>query len=65
VADRYAVLNRHLIGLVKCMWECDFPHTDSNWPERRRVLADAVLDIPDDDARQIGELNARPLYNFW
>jgi hypothetical protein len=24
-----------------------------------------VHDIPDDEARQIGELNARRLYGFW
>ena len=65
VADRYAIVNRHLIGLDKLMWECDFPHNDSNFPESRKVLADAVHDIPDDEARQIGELNARRLYNFW
>jgi predicted TIM-barrel fold metal-dependent hydrolase len=65
VADRYAIINRDLIGLDKLMWECDFPHNDSNWPDSRKVLADAVHDIPDEDARQIGELNARRLYNFW
>jgi predicted TIM-barrel fold metal-dependent hydrolase len=65
VADRYAIINRHLIGLDKLMWECDFPHNDSNWPDSRKVLADAVHDIPDDEARQIGELNARRLYDFW
>ena len=65
VADRYAVLNRHLIGLDKLMWECDFPHNDSNWPDSRKVLADAVHDIPDDDARHIAELNARRLYDFY
>jgi len=65
VADRYAVMNRHLIGLDKLMWECDFPHNDSNWPDSRKALADAVHDIPDDEARQIGELNARRLYDFW
>jgi predicted TIM-barrel fold metal-dependent hydrolase len=65
VADRYAVINRHLIGLDKLMWECDFPHNDSNWPDSRKVLADAVHDVPDEEARQIGELNARRLYDFW
>ena len=64
VADRYAIVNRDLIGLDKLMWECDFPHNDSNWPDSRKVLADAVHDIPDDEARQIGELNARELYRF-
>jgi predicted TIM-barrel fold metal-dependent hydrolase len=65
VADRYAVINRHLIGIDKLMWEADFPHNDSNYPESRKVLADAVYDVPDDEARQIGELNARRLYDFW
>jgi len=65
VADRYAVINRDLIGLDKLMWECDFPHNDSNWPDSRKVLADAVHDIPDDEARQIGEINASRLYDFW
>ncbi len=65
VADRYAIVNRHLIGLDKLMWESDFPHNDSNWPDSRKVLADAVHDIPDAEARQIGELNARRLYDFW
>ena len=65
VADRYAIINRELIGLDKLMWECDFPHNDSNWPDSRKVLAEAVHDVPDDEVRQIGELNARRLYDFW
>ncbi len=64
VADRYAIVNRHLIGLDKLMWESDFPHNDGNWPNSRKVLAEAVLDVPDDEVRMIGELNARRLYNF-
>lgn len=31
IADRYAIINRDLIVLNKVMWECDFPHNDSNW----------------------------------
>lgn len=65
VADRYAILNRELIGLDKLCWECDFPHNDSNYPESRKVFADATYDIPDADVTQIGETNARRLYDFW
>jgi predicted TIM-barrel fold metal-dependent hydrolase len=46
------------------MWEADFPHNDSNWPNSRKVFADAVVDVPDDEVRRIGELNARELYRF-
>jgi predicted TIM-barrel fold metal-dependent hydrolase len=64
VADRYAIVNRHLIGLDKLMWESDFPHNDSNWPNSRKVLEEAVVDVPAEEARMIGETNARSLYRF-
>ena len=64
ISDRYAIRNRDLIGVDKIMWEADFPHNDSNWPNSRKVLADAMVDVPDDEARRIAELNARELYRF-
>jgi predicted TIM-barrel fold metal-dependent hydrolase len=64
ISDRYAIRNRDLIGIDKIMWEADFPHNDSNWPNSRKVLAEMMLDVPDDDARRIAELNARELYRF-
>jgi len=64
ISDRYAVRNRDLIGVDKIMWEADFPHNDSNWPNSRKILAEAMLDVPDDEARRIAEVNARELYCF-
>ncbi|MDT7793775.1 MAG: hypothetical protein QOD59_3211, partial [Mycobacterium sp.] len=37
----------------------------SNWPHTRKLLAEHLIDVPDDEARKIVELNARTLYNFW
>ncbi len=64
IVDRYAIANRHLIGIDKLMWEADFPHNDSNWPNSRKLLEEALTDVPDDEAHRIAELNARQLYNF-
>jgi predicted TIM-barrel fold metal-dependent hydrolase len=64
ISDRYAIRNRDLIGLDKIMWEADFPHNDSNWPDSRTILAQALADVPDDEAAAIAELNARHLYRF-
>ncbi|MCU1459730.1 MAG: putative metal-dependent hydrolase [Actinomycetia bacterium] len=64
ISDAYALRNRDLIGVDKIMWEADFPHNDSNWPNSRKVLADALLDVPDDECRRIVELNAREFYKF-
>jgi predicted TIM-barrel fold metal-dependent hydrolase len=64
ISDRYAIRNRDLIGVDKIMWEADFPHNDSNWPNSRKVLAETMADVPSDEARRIAELNARELYAF-
>ena len=41
------------------MFESDYPHSDSNWPHTRKLLAEHLADVPDDEARKIVELNAR------
>jgi hypothetical protein len=35
ISDENAIRNRDLIGVDKIMWEADFPHNDSNWPDSR------------------------------
>jgi predicted TIM-barrel fold metal-dependent hydrolase len=46
------------------LFESDYPHSDCNWPHTRKMLGDALADVPDDEARKIVELNARALYHF-
>ncbi len=64
ISDTYAIRNRDLIGIDKLMWEADFPHNDSNWPNSRKMLADSMVGVPDDEAQRIAERNARELYRF-
>jgi predicted TIM-barrel fold metal-dependent hydrolase len=64
ISDRTAIELRDSIGLEKLMWESDYPHNDSEWPNSRKFLAEAVHDIPDEDVHRIVELNARDLFNF-
>jgi predicted TIM-barrel fold metal-dependent hydrolase len=46
------------------MWECDYPHADSNWPNSRKIAIESFRDIPDDEVHKIVEINARRLFNF-
>jgi predicted TIM-barrel fold metal-dependent hydrolase len=46
------------------MFEGDYPHSDSNFPASRKKLADALLDVPEDECRLIAEDNARRVFNF-
>jgi predicted TIM-barrel fold metal-dependent hydrolase len=64
IVDTTGVGLRHDIGLDRILWECDFPHSDSMWPNSRKILADAVRDVPDDEVHAIAELNARELFHL-
>jgi len=64
ISDRVAIENRYTIGVDKLMWESDFPHNDSNWPNSRKIFADMLVDVADDEASAMGENNARALYRF-
>jgi len=65
IDDEAAVRQRHEIGVHKMMFETDYPHNDSNWPNSRKVLSEMLVDVPDDEARRIAELNARELFDFF
>jgi predicted TIM-barrel fold metal-dependent hydrolase len=62
IEDYVAIELRHRIGVHRLLFESDFPHQDGNWPHSRKVLADMLRDVPDNEARRIGELNARELF---
>jgi predicted TIM-barrel fold metal-dependent hydrolase len=64
IADEVGLKLRHEIGVNHIMWECDYPHSDSRWPNARKLLTESLRDVPDDEAHRIVELNARELFNF-
>src|SRR5262249_54368323 len=64
ISDKAAIDQRYQIGVDKIMWECDYPHNDSNWPNSRKLIEEELADVPDDEAAMIGEKNARELFRF-
>lgn len=64
IDDEAGVEARHRIGVGNIMWEGDYPHSDSNWPNSRKRVAEMLADVPDNEALQIAELNARRVFNF-
>jgi predicted TIM-barrel fold metal-dependent hydrolase len=64
IDDEIGIKLRHDIGLSRITWECDYPHSDTNWPNARAAAAKQLQDVPDDEVHQIVELNARTLLNL-
>ncbi|HEU4687169.1 MAG TPA: amidohydrolase family protein [Vicinamibacterales bacterium] len=65
IADEAGIQMRHTIGIDNIMFESDYPHSDCNWPNSRKMLAEVLIDVPDDEARKIAGLNARRVFNFY
>ena len=64
--DRHGLANRDVIGMEQIMFETDFPHADSTWPNCRDVAAalarDAALD--DREAHALVRGNAVECYRL-
>ena len=64
ITDDAGLALREIIGVDNITWECDYPHSDSLWPNSRERLEKALQDIPDEEAHKIAELNARRIFSF-
>ncbi len=64
IEDRHGLHNREDVGIDNILWECDYPHSDSNWPNSRKIAQEVFMKIPDEDVQKIVELNARRVFNF-
>ena len=42
------------------LWESDFPHPESSWPESQAVTAKYLAGVPDDEVAKITHVNAVP-----
>ncbi|MGE3619097.1 MAG: amidohydrolase family protein [Acidimicrobiia bacterium] len=57
---------RHDIGVEKIVWECDYPHTDTVWPESQQNARETFeyAGVPDDEVELITHGNAERIFNW-
>ena len=54
----------HQMPYTQLLWASDFPHTDSTWPESRKVVERDFAGVPDEVTRKIVFENAVALYHI-
>jgi hypothetical protein len=64
IDDDAGVANRHRIGIDTLTWECDYPHSDTTWPESPEKLWRSVKDLPKQEIDQITHLNAMKHFSY-
>jgi predicted TIM-barrel fold metal-dependent hydrolase len=61
IRDETGIAERDRIGVDKILFEADYPHSDTMWPNSRTGLERSLRDVPDDEARMIAGENASRL----
>ena len=67
IDDAAGVKNRHDVGIDTITWECDYPHSDSTWPDSPELLGTHARwrarrrDRQDDARERDAVLQLRPL----
>ena len=64
IDDAFGLKNRHEIGIDMITWECDYPHSDTTWPQAPEILNRCLDGVPDDEIDKITHLNAMKHFNF-
>ena len=47
--DAIGIRLRDVIGVDNMMWGSDYPHSESTFPQSRKILAEILAGVPDDE----------------
>ena len=62
--DAVGIRLRDLIGVDNMMWGSDYPHSESTFPQSRKILAEILAGVPDDEQAKIVGGNTARVYGF-
>jgi predicted TIM-barrel fold metal-dependent hydrolase len=64
ISDPVGLQLRDAIGIDNIAWECDYPHSDSSWPNSAEDLMEHARGVPDSDLQKIALENACRWFSF-
>jgi predicted TIM-barrel fold metal-dependent hydrolase len=60
--DPVGLRERHHIGIDNIMWASDYPHSETTWPNSKKLTNEWFLDFPDEDRDKISWRNCARLF---
>jgi predicted TIM-barrel fold metal-dependent hydrolase len=64
IDDAFGVANRHFLNLDNIMWECDYPHSDSTWPQSPEMAMKYLDGVDADEIAKITHRNAMAHFRY-
>jgi predicted TIM-barrel fold metal-dependent hydrolase len=62
--DAIGIRLRDTIGVDNIMWGSDYPHSESTFPQSRKILAEILSGVPEDEQARIVGGNTARVYGF-
>ena len=62
--DPVGLREREFIGVDNIMWSSDYPHSETTWPNSKKLTDEWTADFPEDERRKILFENAERLYGL-
>ena len=62
--DAIGIRLRDAIGVDNMMWGSDYPHSESTFPQSRKILAEILAGVPEDEQAKIVGGNTARVYGF-
>jgi predicted TIM-barrel fold metal-dependent hydrolase len=64
IDDAAGVAQREQVGIDRITWECDYPHSDSTWPDSPERLHRSLGGVSDAEIDAITHENASRLFHY-
>jgi predicted TIM-barrel fold metal-dependent hydrolase len=62
--DPVGVHNRAFTGVEALLWGSDYPHPEGTWPNSRRLVAEQLAGVPEEEQRKIAGATCAKLFGF-
>jgi len=62
--DAVGIRLRDVIGADNMLWGSDYPHSESTFPQSRKILAEILAGVPEPEQAKIVGANTARLYHF-
>ncbi|HMK99689.1 MAG TPA: amidohydrolase family protein [Acidimicrobiales bacterium] len=64
IDDAFGVESRHHLNMDMVTWECDYPHSDSTWPNAPEIAMKYLAGVPDAEVDKITHRNAMRIFSY-
>ena len=64
IDDPVGVELRHKMNIDMVTWECDYPHSDSTWPQSPEFVQKQMAGVNDEETDKITHANAMRLFRY-